>query len=168
MRATIALTCFLIAGNLLADETRPEAISVEQAAHAIVDDLVEGWNAGDGEAYAASFSVDATYRVWNGMFSEGRESIAAGHQRIFDTFYKGTTLHMTVERVRPIAADVALIYLRGHLRRGEEVIQQQPGMTDAVPVLVIVRGDDGWLAVHFQNTPLLTPGSPPDSDNDES
>ena len=88
------LASLVMVGSVSADESSSAALPAEEAAQAIVNAMIEGWNAGDGEAFAAHFAKDATYRVWNGRFSDARESIAAAHQRIFDTFFAGTKLRM--------------------------------------------------------------------------
>src|ERR1043165_8699624 len=72
-----------------------------------VRQLEAGWNAKSGAAFAKPFAEDADYVVINGTQIKGREAIAQGHQHIFDTVYKDSTLTLSVKQVRMLRADVA-------------------------------------------------------------
>ncbi|HEY0814684.1 MAG TPA: SgcJ/EcaC family oxidoreductase, partial [Pseudonocardia sp.] len=50
------------------------------------------WARGDGAGYAADFTDDARYVTASGTRAVGRQDIAATHQKIFDSAFRGTTL----------------------------------------------------------------------------
>ena len=82
----------------------------EDEIRGIVAGQVIAWNAGDGNAYAQPLTPDASFTNIFGMVMYGRQAFAARHTEILATFYKGTTKHHSIRRIRFITSDVA----RGH------------------------------------------------------
>ena len=80
----------------------------ELAVRTLVDGLVAGWNAQDGTAFARQFAADADFTNVMGLHAKGRDVIARGHDEIFATLFKGTTLTATVEQIRFLRPDVAV------------------------------------------------------------
>ena len=87
----------------------------EAAIRANITRCQDGWNAGDGEAFGAPFAEDADYIIVNGMHVSGRAAIAARHQQIFDTVYRGSHNTFTVEDIRFVRPDVAIARARARL-----------------------------------------------------
>ena len=110
-----------------------------------VRQLEAGWNAKSGAAFAKPFADDADYVVINGTQIKGREAIAEGHQRIFDTVYKDSTLTLSVKQVRMLRADVAVVHVSAHLKSGAQE-------ADAVITLVMTKENGAWKIAAFQNT----------------
>ena len=152
---TVALTPALGEGNM--SQNAPNAAD-ESAVRAIVQKCVDGWNKGSGEAFAAPFAADSDYVVVNGMHHKGRRENASNHQRIFDTFYKGTRLWVQIKSVRFLRPDVAVMHT---------VSQIQPAGSDAPPepksiqTWTVSKHGDEWLVDAFHNTPLEPAGPPP-------
>jgi uncharacterized protein (TIGR02246 family) len=133
----------------------------EAAIRAAVRQLMDGWNAGDGQAFAAPFADDADYTVWDGMYIKGRQTIAAGHQHIFDTVYKGTTNQIEVEEVRFLREDVALARARACLYTPEGEVAGTAFGNGVKPLFVLTKTNGHWQIDAFQNTPVVpTPGEP--------
>ena len=86
----------------------------------------------------------------------GRETIAAGHRRLFDAVYKGSNNTYTVEDLRFIRPDVAVARVRAHLK----LPLGSPGSqeADARSTWLLARDDGQWQVVSFQNTPLVERG----------
>lgn len=112
-----------------------------------VRQLEAGWNSKSGAAFAKPFAEDADYVIINGSQIKGRETIAEGHQRIFDTIYKDSTLTLSVKQVRMLRADVAVVHVSGHLKSTQ-------GAGDAVITLVMTKENGAWKIAAFQNTPV--------------
>lgn len=110
-----------------------------------VRQLEAGWNAKSGAAFAKPFAEDADYVVINGTQIKGREAIAQGHQRIFDTVYRDSTLTLSVRQVRMPRADVAVVHVNAHLKSGAQE-------ADAVITLVMTKEGGAWKIAAFQNT----------------
>ena len=127
-----------------------EKIADEQALYALFQQMIDGWNRGNGQAYAAPFTEDADYVIIDGSRSKGRATIAFGHQYIFDTFYKGTKMEGQVKDIRFLSSDIALLHAEGVLQLPEQAggASEQPSMM----TIVAIRQADRWGFTAFQNT----------------
>ncbi|HEV7890607.1 MAG TPA: SgcJ/EcaC family oxidoreductase [Pyrinomonadaceae bacterium] len=114
-----------------------------------VRQLEAGWNAKSGAAFAKPFAEDADYVVINGTQIKGREAIAQGHQGIFDTVFKDSTLSLSVKQVRMLRADVAVVHVSAHLKSAQGAGAQE---ADAVITLVMTKESGAWKIAAFQNT----------------
>jgi uncharacterized protein (TIGR02246 family) len=123
----------------------------ETAIRGMVQQLQDAWNAGDGTGFAAPFAEDADYVVINGNFIRGRAAIDGGHAGIFSTIYRGSHIELTVEQLRALRADVALVNVRGHLAVPSENGTDESG---ARLGMVAAKTDDKWEIVSFQNTAI--------------
>ena len=63
---------------------------------AVIEQLEAAWNAGDGAAFAGRSRGTRTSSNIRGELHSGTEAIAAGHQGIFDTIYRGSTVRYTL------------------------------------------------------------------------
>jgi uncharacterized protein (TIGR02246 family) len=126
----------------------------ETAMRADVEQMVKGWNMKSGAEFAKPFAEDADYVVINGMKIKGRTAIAAGHQGIFDTIYKNSTLDYSVEQIRFLRADIAVVHVLAALKvtRGDAT---QTG--NARITLVMTKNKDRWEIAAFQNTSIQPP-----------
>ncbi|HVF42840.1 MAG TPA: SgcJ/EcaC family oxidoreductase [Pyrinomonadaceae bacterium] len=114
-----------------------------------VRQMEAGWNSKSGAAFSKPFAEDADYVVINGMQIKGREAIAEGHQRIFDTVYKDSVLGLSVKQVRMLRADVAVVHVSAHLKSSPAAGAQEG---DAVITVVMTKEGGAWKIAAFQNT----------------
>ena len=114
-----------------------------------VRQMEAGWNAKSGAQFARSFADDADYVVINGVYVKGREVIAEGHQRIFDTVFKESTLSLSVKQVRMLRPDVAVVHVTGTLKlpRGAEA-----QTSESILTVVMTKESGAWKIAAFQNT----------------
>ncbi|MCD0447024.1 SgcJ/EcaC family oxidoreductase [Glycomyces sp. A-F 0318] len=114
-----------------------------------IKSTVAAWAAGDGEAYAAGFTADATYVTWIGTLYRGREEIGRTHQILFDRFLKGSVLVDEIADIRLLGPDAAVVTSRGEVaKRGE-----RPAKLTKVQTYTLVREADGeWRIAAFHNT----------------
>jgi uncharacterized protein (TIGR02246 family) len=127
----------------------------ERALHGMVYHLEEAWNAADSEAFAAFFSEDADSIHLLGGYYAGRGAIEAGNRMILGTIYKGSTVRLSVEKIRFLRPDVALVFLRQHLQFFDN---GQPRELDARPTIVAENADGTWCIVAMQNTRISEVG----------
>ena len=122
----------------------------EKALHDLFQVSKDGWNQGDGQAYAASFTEDADYILWNGTHLKGRQAIATAHQQLFETRLQGSRLEGEIQHIRFLSGDIALV----HLHSSPQIRGQQVPAPDqyAIQTLVGIRQTDGWRFTAFQNT----------------
>jgi uncharacterized protein (TIGR02246 family) len=147
MLALAALTlaaCTLYASALSAADGADEAAIREN-----VRQLEAGWNAKSGAQFARPFAPDADYVVINGMYIKGREAIAEGHQRIFDTIYRESTLSLSVKQVRMLRSDVAVVHVNGTNRYARD---GEAHTSEAIITLVMTKESGAWKIAAFQNT----------------
>ena len=130
--------------------------SEERALHKLVYQLESAWNAGDGDAFAGLFSEDADFIHILGGYYAGREAIRAGHRMIFGTIYKGSSVHYSVERIKFLRPEIALVFLRQHLEFAEGASVEE---LDARPMVVAEKLDGKWRFVALQNTRISEVGA---------
>jgi len=129
----------------------------ERALHKLVYQLESAWNAGDGDAFARLFADDADVIHILGGYYSGRETIRAGHRMIFGTIYKDSTIHYSVEKIKFLRPDIAIVFLRQHLRLAESSVVPE---LDARPTIVAESIDGKWRIVALQNTRISEVGAP--------
>jgi uncharacterized protein (TIGR02246 family) len=122
----------------------------------MVYQLESAWNAGDGDAFAALFADDADVIHILGGYYSGRETIRAGHRMIFGTIYKGSTVHYSVEKIKFLRPDIAIVFLRQHLELAEDSVVPE---VDARPTIVAENINDKWCIVALQNTRISDVGT---------
>ncbi len=127
------------------------------AIHELIRRVQDGWNAGDGNAFATPFAEDADYVPVHGMHVKGRAAIGEGHQHIFDTIYKASINTFTVEDVRFIRPDVAIAHAHHHLKL-QQPVKWPSGETvrggQARSTWVLTKDEGEWRVAAFQNTPI--------------
>src|SRR5271169_299055 len=107
----------LAAGRALPSSSRTCGMtSDEKALHEMVYHLEATWNAADGQSFAEAFAEDADFIHILGGYYTGRAAIEAGHRMIFGTIYKGSTVRYSVERIRFLRPDIAIVSLRQYLQ----------------------------------------------------
>ena len=62
------------------------------AIQALYQELMDGWNRGSAEAFAAAFAEDGVLIGFDGTRFDGRQAIVAFHQPLFDSHLKGSRL----------------------------------------------------------------------------
>src|SRR5262245_33464655 len=87
------------------------------AIRTVLDRSQQAWNAGDGAAYGACFTEDATDVTFVGTVYHGGAEIGAAHQELFDSFLKGTRLTIEVIEIRQYGADTAVVVTRGEVSK---------------------------------------------------
>ena len=122
----------------------------EAAVRALYQQLMDGWNQGSGDAFAAAFTEDGDLVGFDGTHLKGREEIAPFHQQLFDKWLKGSRLVGQVKEVRFLSPDVALIHaVGGTVMRGKSEPSPE---RDSIQTLVATRQDGVWRFSAFQNT----------------
>ncbi|NEW40127.1 SgcJ/EcaC family oxidoreductase [Nocardia cyriacigeorgica] len=146
-------------GNAVRAATETDAGSVdERALRELLTAQCAAWAAGDGSAFAATFTDDADFVSVIGEFIQGRRELASVMQEGFDGFMRGTRLSEP-ERItlRFPTPDTAVLVTYGVcvLRDGAQVCRPEDL---SVQTRTAVRTADGWLFTTFQNTRIVKMG----------
>jgi uncharacterized protein (TIGR02246 family) len=132
------------------------APDVENGIAALLQQMIDTWDAGDAAAYARLFTADATYVMFLGMAAIGRDEIERMHVPLFTHWQKGSRMQMRVLNARQIAPDVVVALTEGGVGTGESI------PFDKVQTYTLVRTPEGWRCAAFQNTSKgELPGGPP-------
>ena len=122
----------------------------EAAVRALYEQVMEGWNRGSGEAFAAPFAEDGDLIGFDGTHVKGRAEIASFHQPLFDKWLKGTRLVGEVKSVHFLTPEVALMHaIGGTVMRGKSEPSPE---RDSIQTLVATKRGDRWCLAAFQNT----------------
>ncbi|MFO7281800.1 MAG: SgcJ/EcaC family oxidoreductase [Thermoanaerobacterales bacterium] len=129
----------------------------EAACRALYDELVAGRNEGSGARFAAAFAEDGELVAFDGSRLQGRATIEAFHQELFDKWMKGTRLTGGVDEVKVLGPDVAVMHaIGGTIKRGKT---KPSRARDSIQTLTLKRTDEGWRIAAFQNTRIHPIGS---------
>lgn len=130
-----------------------------EALRALYRRLMDGWNAGSAEGFAAPFADEVDFIAFDGVRFHQREELVRFHAPLFKTHLRGTRLVGDVTDVRFVTPDVAVMHatggtiLRGATRPAPE--------RASIQTLVATRRDKGWRLVAFQNTRVRPIGQNP-------
>ncbi|MEV4570688.1 SgcJ/EcaC family oxidoreductase [Nonomuraea sp. NPDC049419] len=124
-----------------------DAPTDETAILGVLRNSQDAWNRGDGAAYGACFTADATDVTFAGTVYRGGAEIGRAHQALFDSYLKGTCLVMEILDVRRYGSGTAVVVTRG------EVVKGTPGKLGKLATYTLVRDDAGlWRIAAVQKT----------------
>lgn len=114
--------------------------------------MLAAWSTGDAVAYADLFARDVCYVGFDGYAFRSRAELRNSHAELFGGVLRGSRLVGSVERIRPLGADVAVMHCRGAvITRG----RKKPGRgRESVQTIVAHRNGSGggWIFTDFHNT----------------
>ena len=128
-------------------------VADEDAIRAILHRMIEAWNAGDGTAFAAPFTDEVDFVVWEGTHLEGRQELAVFTQQIFDTVVKGSRLEGEVKFVRLLSPTLAVMH---SVVRMTLVGQTNLPSRHFMELIVVTKRDGQWRGQSLMNARRLT------------
>jgi uncharacterized protein (TIGR02246 family) len=127
----------------------------EAPIRAIVAEQVSAWNDGDGQAYARHLAPDASFTNIFGMVMYGAPAFAKRHTEILATFYKGTTKHHDIRRIRFVTPDVAIVDIDNEVRGVKTmpggIVVPSDGIVKTQLMEVFVRREGQWWIEAYHN-----------------
>ena len=124
--------------------------AADLAIREVIAAVEAGWNAGDGDRFAAQFAEDADYVIVDGSYIKGRQTIARGHQQIFDTIYRDSHNVAQVQHIRFLSDDVAVAHVEWNL-----TLKQETAAHKAMNTMIMTKSNGAWSITAFQNTPVI-------------
>jgi uncharacterized protein (TIGR02246 family) len=132
-----------------------QSVSDDAAIRAIVAAQAGAWDAGDGEAYAKDVSPEASFTNLFGMVMYGAGAFTERHKQILATFYKGTTKHHAIRRIRFVTTDVAIVDIDNEVRGVKAmpagIAVPSDGILRTQLMEVFVRRGDRWWIEAYHN-----------------
>lgn len=130
----------------------------DAAVRRLVDVFAEGWNAASGGTLAQAFATDADFTNVMGLHAKGRDLIARGHDEILATVFRHTRLTTTIDRVRFLRSDVAVVDATLTLAHADgRPFEMGPGGYSKAE-LVATKEQDTWSIAVFRNMiPFVRP-----------
>lgn len=140
----------------------------DRALRALVARCEAAWNAGDARAWAANMAEDVYLTSVLGDRYHGRDLLESGHRYVFDTIYKGSAITFTIEAIRFVRHDVALVHLHQRLMSRlppgaaasiarQRLMSEEMHETQARASLLFVKDGGSWQILSFQNTGIASP-----------
>ena len=119
---------------------------------AVLAQMQQSWNKSDAAAFAAVFGDQADFIDLMGGHSVGQQAITASHKALFAGVYKGSKVAYKIEKTKPLAPTVMVLFLRMQLtlqRDGKAVVM------NARPTLTMRKGQAGWRISVYQGTRVV-------------
>lgn len=128
--------------------TDPTAIATE-----LFERLETAWNNADGPAFGKPFADVTDFVDIRGVHHHGDgAAMGQGHQHIFDTIYKGSTIRYQVTSARVAVPDCIVATASATL---DAPSGPMPGTNESRITAVVVPQGDGWAITAFHNTLVL-------------
>ena len=124
--------------------TDPTAIAAP-----IFQQLEDAWNAADGATFGTYFTEDADFVNIRGEHHVGAVAIGNGHQGIFDSIYKGSSVEYRPETARTVEPGIIVALAGATLKVPAGPLA---GVLEARMTVVIVERDGKALITSFHNT----------------
>ena len=132
--------------------TDPAAIAAP-----LFQQLEDAWNAADGAGFGTHFTEDADFVNIRGEHHRGAVAIGHGHQAIFDSIYKGSTVEYRPESARSVAPGIIVALAGATL---EVPAGPLAGVHEARMTVVLTEEDGRWLVTAFHNTRVIETQTP--------
>lgn len=134
------------------DSTLDHTATAEQAVLALLRRQMDAWAAGDGAAFAATFTRDCDFVSVIGEFIRGRAELAVEMQRGFDGFMHGTRLADPLLRTLRFPTPETAVLITMTPRPAPPDTPAGPERSIQTRVAVCEAGR--WLFTSFHNTPV--------------
>jgi uncharacterized protein (TIGR02246 family) len=155
----LGLAVALAVRSGMAQDSAPEA-----PIRAIVAEQVVAWNAGDGSGYARHVAPEVSFTNLFGMVMYGAAAFTERHTEILATFYKGTTKHHAIRRIRFVTADVAIVDIDNEVRGVKAmpagIAVPADGVIRTQLMEVFVRRNGRWSVEAYHNVDVKSAAPP--------
>jgi uncharacterized protein (TIGR02246 family) len=142
----------LVASLLLARAVTAGDPADEAAVRAHFEAFTEAWVKGDAKAVAAGYAEDADLVRPGEPKVEGRAAIETFYARVFAGPLKGVAKKMTVDHVRLVTPDVAVVDSSYTLDRAAPVLRAR-----GLSVTILVKRGASWTTVSSRSYRLPGP-----------
>ncbi len=139
----------------------------EHGVRAAVTRAEKAWNAADATAYASCMADDVDVVGLLGERYHGRDVVELGHRHIFETIYKDSRVVYTIEQLRFLRPDVAVVILHQKMRSylpphvvistaRQRQMSDEMHDSEARATLTLVKQGRSWVIAAFHNTAVAS------------
>jgi len=125
---------------------------------ALFDHMCAAWTAGDAEDYASCFTEDCDYVSFDGYRAHGRAAVVDSHGKLFAGVLHGSALVGSVEDIRHLDGEVAVMHATGSVRVAWR--RKLPRRRLTRNTITAVRTPAGWRATAIHNGRIRPVGIP--------
>jgi uncharacterized protein (TIGR02246 family) len=125
-----------------------------QIVEPIVKHLEDAWNEMNGEKFSQPFAAQSDFINIRGMFlsKASRQDVAEGHQHIFDTIYKGSTVQYNLADSELINEQTILAHIKTILNSPQGPLT---GTNSSIITIILIQENGEWKIRAFHNTLIL-------------
>jgi len=120
----------------------------------IIARMIDAWNRGDAEEFAAPFTAGADFIAFEGTHLKGRDQIREFHQRLFASELKGTRLEGAPKFVHFLGPAVAVMHAWGTTTLKGQT-NASPSR-DSMQLFVVTKQEGEWLCDAMLNARRIT------------
>ncbi len=139
----------------------------EHGVRAAIARAEKAWNAADAVTFAGCMAEDVDVVGLLGERYQGRDVVELGHRHIFETIYKDSRVVYTIEQLRFLRAEVAVVILHQKMRSRlpahlvsstarQQHISGEMHDSEARATVTLVRDGRSWLIASFHNTAVAS------------
>ena len=131
-----------------------------QAIEARIASADEAWTRGDAAAFSRWVQPDCVFTNIFGMVFVGHDAFEAQHGRIFATIYKDTRLRQSIEHLRFLRPDVAVVdtgAVVSGLKGLAPGLHSADGALHTKLIQVFVKEQGEWWVAAFHNVDVKPP-----------
>lgn len=141
-----SLTCVAMLLALTAFATTARAADEDQGIKDRLAEFAAAWNQHDPKALAAVWAEDGDLINPAGRHAKGRQEVEQLFSDEQEGIFKGTSFQITVESVRMLPGDIALVDANWKITAAPGA-GQQPPMPDGHVFMVMHRESGKWMVV---------------------
>ncbi|MDI1336910.1 MAG: SgcJ/EcaC family oxidoreductase [Lacunisphaera sp.] len=124
----------------------------------IIAEQVRAWNIGDAKAFSANFSDEGSFTNIRGSVFYGHQAFEERHAEIFATFFRGSKLAMSADKIHFVRPDIAIVDISTEV---SELKGMPPGVKTATDGKihtrlqeVFVKEPTGWRIASYHNVDI--------------
>jgi len=137
-----AMCCALLGPERLTAQVR--AKSADSAAYLLIREFAARWADSNSVAISNLFMADADLVIPTGMVASGRPAIRAFYANAFAAGYAGSTTGATIEHIRSVSPDIAIVDAEWFIARAKTTSGTQAPTERGLLAAIISRDADGW------------------------
>jgi uncharacterized protein (TIGR02246 family) len=136
-------------------------IDLRDEVQQLVDAQAAAWRAKDVNAFAATYTTDATFFNPLGWVSNGRAEIRDAHAFLFAGPFAGSTEAQEITAVRALTGTIAIVHidsaLTGYAELVPGLVETEPGVIRTVKTWVVLKRGGRW-EIATQHMAPVVPG----------